>query len=84
MMMSPGFSAMEREQIEMMSDTGQMSLEMSESCLMVPSTASQMRPAFGCPTSDTGRSGAIGAERSKPLPQSHGSFQIPRASDWPL
>jgi hypothetical protein len=47
--------------------TGQISLLMSESCFTRPSTASQRRPAFGWPTSDTGCSGAIGAEWSKPL-----------------
>jgi hypothetical protein len=72
MMISPGFKAIEWEQIEIISETGQISLEMSESCFIAPLTASQIRPVFGCLTSDTGRSGAMGADRSKPLPQSQG------------
>jgi hypothetical protein len=60
MIMSPGSSAIDCEQIEIMSDTGQIRFDLSESCLSTPSKASQMRPAFGCPTSKAGRSGRQG------------------------
>src|SRR3984893_1809990 len=72
MMMSPGRTSMEREAIEIMSGTGQISLAMSESCFAWPFTTSQMRPELGWPTLETGWSGAMGAEKSKSLPQSHG------------
>jgi hypothetical protein len=52
MMMSPGFNAIECDQIEMMSATGQISFEISESCLTTPSTASQMRPAAAAEACD--------------------------------
>jgi hypothetical protein len=47
MMMSPGFNVIEREQIEIMSCTGQISFEISESCSRVAkshSFASTMIP----------------------------------------
>ena len=73
MMRSPGRSSIEREAMAMMSRTGQISLAMSEILLhLAVHRKPDAAPISGWPTSSTRRSGAIGAEKSKPLPQSHG------------
>ena len=51
MIMSPALSAIDRDTIEMMSETGQISSARSASCFTTSFTASQMRPFVRRPTS---------------------------------
>ena len=73
MIKSPGRSSMEREAMLITSGMGQISFEMSLSCLMVPSTANQMRPLSTWPVEETGWIGPIGGrtvEALAPVPWS--------------